>query len=153
MSLDGMNKIFTLGSIDALQVSEQEAIDAAVESGLAAFVVDCDRARSCSAVLRAVVKATDYPEYFGSDMEALYDSLCDTLMDQKLGMLLWFRRLHSGDKALVDDAQEIAAVCQDVVDFASDNERVFAYAIDHAGAHPDPEPGIDPTPYSGHSAQ
>lgn len=151
MSLDNMNKMFTHGSIDALQVSEQEAIDAAVESGLAAFVVDCDRARSRSAVLRAVVKSIDYPEYFGGDLEAFYDCLCDTLMDQKQGMLLWFRRLHSGDKALENDAKEIAAVCQDVVDFAGDNERLFAYAIDHAGAHPEPEPGVDPTPYSGNS--
>lgn len=150
MSQVNIKEMFAQGSIDALKVSEQEAMDAAVESGLAAFVVDCDRARSRSAVLRAVVKAIDYPEFFGNDFDALYDGLCDTLMDQKEGLFLWFRRLHSGDKALAEDSLAIESVCQDVTEFAKDNEKLFAFAIDHAGAHPDPEPGIDPTPYSGH---
>lgn len=151
MSRVDIKKMFAAGSIDALQVSEQEAMDAAIESGYAAFVVDCDRARSRSAVLRAVVKAVDYPEFFGGDLEAFYDCLCDTLIDQKDGMLLWFRLLHSGDPALVDDAQEIISVCNDVVEFARDNERTFVFGIEHAGAHPEPEPGVDPTPYSGHA--
>ncbi len=151
MSLAEIKKMFSHGSIDALKVSEQEAMDAAVESGLASFVVDCDRARSRSAILRAVVKAIDYPEFFGGDLEAFYDCLCDTLVDQKQGMFLWFRHLHSGDPALESDAQAIIAVCDDMVEFARDNDRVFAYAVQHAGAHPEPEPGVDPTPYSGRS--
>ncbi len=137
------------GRVDAESISENAALAAAAESGLTALVVDCDRARNRSAVLRAVVKAIDYPEFFGGDLDAFYDGLCDTLLDQKEGLFLWFRHLHSGDPALAEDAQAIQSVCDDVVEFAANNERRFAYAIQHAGAHPEPEPGVDPTPYSG----
>ncbi|MBV2180655.1 barstar family protein [Castellaniella sp. MT123] len=149
MSLAQINEMFAHGVVDALAVSEQDALAAATEAGLAAFAVDCDRARSRSAVLRAVVKAIDYPEFFGGNLDALYDCLCDTLSDQKVGLFLWFRHLHSGDPALVEDAKAIQGVCDDVVEFGQNNERQFAYAIQHAGAHPAPEPGVDPTPYSG----
>lgn len=137
------------GEIDATTISEQDALAVATESGLTAFVVDCDRARNRSAILRAVVKAIDYPEFFGTNLDAFYDCLCDTLQDQKEGLFLWFRQLHSGDPGLAEDALAIQSVCNDVVEFAENNERRFAYAIQHAGAHPAPEPGVEPTPYSG----
>ncbi|SHI15250.1 barstar family protein [Pollutimonas bauzanensis] len=137
------------GLMDVSAVSRDEVIVAAGALGMTAFVVDCDRARSRSAVLRAVVKAVDFPEYFGGNLDALYDCLCDTLLDQKTGMFLWFHNLHSGDPALSDDAQAILGVCADVVEFASNNEKCFTYVVEHAGRHPDPEPGISPTPYSG----
>jgi RNAse (barnase) inhibitor barstar len=140
------------GLIEVSAVSKDEVIDAAAAAGLTPFVVDCDRARSRSAVLRAVVKAVDFPEYFGGNLDALYDCLCDTLLDQKGGMFLWFHNLHSGDPALTEDSQAILRVCADVVDFAANNDRHFSYFVEHAGKHPDPEPGISPTPYSGSRA-
>ncbi|HUG58823.1 MAG TPA: barstar family protein [Candidimonas sp.] len=137
------------GLLDVSAASKDELISAAGKLGMAAFVVGCDRARSRSAVLRAVVKAVDFPEFFGGNLDALYDCLCDTLLDQKTGLFLWFHNLHSGDPALADDARAILGVCADVADFAVNNDRKFAYVVEHAGKHPDPEPGIAPTPYSG----
>ncbi len=143
-------KQFTKSSLlDASSITQDDAVAQAREQGLAAFVVDCDRARSRSAVLRAVVKAVDFPEFFGGNLDALYDCLCDTVLDQKTGMLLWFHNLHSGDPALADDANAILDVCADAMEFANSNGRVLVYAVQHAGKHPDPEPGIAPTPYSG----
>lgn len=150
MSSAQIHKMLKQGEVDAQAISEEDAVAMAEASGLAAFVVNCDRARNRSAVLRAVVKAIDYPEFFGGNLDALYDCLCDTLQDQKTGLFIWFRHLHSGDPALADDTLAIQAVCNDVVEYGLSNERVFAFAIQHAGAHPDPEPGIEPTPYSGH---
>lgn len=141
------------GLIDVAAVSRDEVIGAATDLGMTAFVVDCDRARSRSAVLRAVVKAVDFPEFFGGNLDALYDCLCDTLLDQKTGLFLWFHNLHSGDPALADDAKAIQSICNDVVEFAGNSDRQFAYVIQHAGKHPDPEPGIAPTPYSGSREQ
>lgn len=126
------------GLIDAPAASQDDAMAAAAQAGLTPFVVDCDRARSRSAVLRAIVKAVDFPEFFGSSLDGLYDCLSDTVIDQKEGLFLWFHRLHTGDPALADDADAILAVCADVVDFASNNERIFSYVVDHAGKHPDP---------------
>ena len=137
------------GVIDSAAISRDEAVTRAQEAGMTAYVVDCDRARSRSAVLRAVVKAVDFPEFFGGDLDALYDCISDTVLDQKTGLFLWFDHLHSGDPALADDAAAILAVCDDVVEFARNNDRRFSYAVVHAGKHPDPEPGIAPTPYSG----
>jgi len=137
------------GLIDSAAIPKDEAIERAQAAGLTAYVVDCDRARSRSAVLRAVVKAVDFPEFFGGNLDALYDCICDTVLDQKAGLFLWFDKLHSGDPALAEDAQAIMTVCDDVVEFARNNERSFSYAVVHAGKHPDPEPGVAPTPYSG----
>jgi RNAse (barnase) inhibitor barstar len=137
------------GQLDVSRVSRDEAVRAATALGVSAIVVNCDRARSRSAVFRAVVKAVDFPEYFSGNLDSLYDCLCDTVLDHKTGLMLWFDKLHSGDPALADDAQAIASVCADVVEFAANNDRYFSYAIEHAGKHPDPEPGIAPTPYSG----
>jgi len=141
------------GLIEVDALDRDALIQAAQGLDLTVCIVNCDKARSRSAVLRAVVKAVDFPEFFGGNLEALYDCLCDTLRDQKTGVLLWFDKLHSGDPALADDAQAIIAVCEDAAQFARDNEKVFAFVIDHSGKHPDPEPGIAPTPYTGHSEQ
>jgi len=134
----------TSGLLDAVAFRQDDALRAAREAGLLGVVADCDRARSRSAVLRAVVKAVDFPEFFGSDLDAFYDCLCDTVLDQKTGLLLWFHRLHSGDPALEEDAGRIQEICDTVAQFAQNNDRRFVYALDHAGRHPEPEP--DPVP-------
>ena len=54
-------------------LDKKAVVDAAHELGLALFVANCDPARSRSAVLRAIVKAVDFPEYFGGNLDALYD--------------------------------------------------------------------------------
>ena len=56
---------------------------AAKEHGLAWCVADCDKARSRSAVFRAVVKAVDYPQFFGGDFDGLFDCLREALTDLK----------------------------------------------------------------------
>lgn len=135
------------GLIEASATSQDDVIQAATDAGLTAIVVDCDRARSRSAVLRAIAKAVDFPEFFGSNLDALYDCLCDTAIDQRDGLFLWFYKLHTGDPILADDAKAVLDVCADVVDFAANNERVFSYVVEHAGKHPDPvveEPVTDP---------
>jgi RNAse (barnase) inhibitor barstar len=137
------------GLLDVATVSQKEVVEAAQSLGMTMFVVDCDRARSRSAVLRAIAKAVDFPEFFGSNLDALYDCLCDTVQDQKAGMFLWLHNLHSGDPALADDAAAIISVCGDAAEFASNNERMFAFGVVHSGRHPEPEPGVSPTPYSG----
>src|SRR5690554_6262505 len=111
------------GLVDVASSEQDEVFKAAEQAGVTAFVVDCDRARSRSAVLRAVVKAVDFPEFFGGNLDALFDCLCDTVLDQKTGLFLWFHNLHSGDPGLQEDAVAIQAVCDDVVEFAANNSR------------------------------
>ena len=143
-------KLQKSGLLDVSSISQEEVVNAANALGMTVFVVDCDRARSCSAVLRAIAKAVDFPEYFGSNLDALSDCLCDTVLDQKIGAVLWLHNLHSGDPVLAADAAAIESVCADTVEFAVNNDRYFAYVVEHAGKHPDPEPGVAPTPYAGH---
>ena len=124
------------GLIEATE-SQQEGIFALAQAAeITAVTVECDRARSRSAVLRAIVKAVDFPEFFGNDLDALYDCLCDTVLDQK-----------TGDPELAENAQAILSVCNDVADFASSKGRYFGYTVIHAGKHPDPDPGVAPAPY------
>ena len=54
------------GQIDALSVSQEEVAKQADALGITYFPVECDRARSRSAVLRAVVKSIQItPEKLG----------------------------------------------------------------------------------------
>lgn len=118
---------------------------AAAEHGLTFFTADCDRARSRSAVLRAIAKAVDFPVFFGNDMESLYDCLADTVQDQRQGVLLYLQKLHSGDPALENDAGHIRTICENLADALTGTGKVFAFVIEHAGRHPDPEPATSQT--------
>jgi hypothetical protein len=123
--------------------SELEAIQAAsAQSELAWCVADCDRARNRSAVFRAVVKAVDYPQFFGSSFEGLFDCLCDSLSDQRKGLVLLIDKLHSADPVLKKDLAGLTQVLDDVVIQAVEQGRVFIYGISHAGKHPDAVPGV-----------
>jgi RNAse (barnase) inhibitor barstar len=126
------------GALDPHGLDIEAVVNTAYELGLALLVANCDPARSRSAVLRAIVKAVDFPEYFGGNLDALFDCLCDTVLDQKVGVVLWLYRLHSGDPSLEEDARRIATVCSDAALFAQRNGRVFSYVIEHAGKHSDP---------------
>lgn len=137
------------GLIDVTESQYDDVFKLAQAADITAITVECDRARSLSAVLRAVVKAVEYPEFIGKDLDALYDCLCDTVLDQKTGLYLWFNKLHTGDPALAEDAEAILSICNDVADFFSNKGRYFGYTIMHSGKHPDPEPGVTPAPYAG----
>ena len=128
------------GAIDPTQ--GLEALEsAAKERGLSWCVSDCEKARSWSAVFRAVVKAVDYPQFIGGSFDALYDCLNDSLLDQKDGLVLVLDKLHSADPAIVNEGKEFLQILNDAVQFAQKNGRVFIYAIHHAGKHPDAIPG------------
>lgn len=136
------------GGLFEAPAGQQEALnEMAQQAGLTVMVADCDRARSRSAVLRAVAKAVDYPEFFGNDLEALYDCLTETVRDQPEGLFLWFNRLHTADEAIARATEDVLGVCADVVDYCARKGRIFVYAIDHAGKHSAPEPGVAPAPY------
>ncbi|OZI45687.1 barstar family protein 2 [Bordetella genomosp. 5] len=136
------------GAIEHADLDKQDMVNATHELGMSLMVADCDRARSRSAVLRAIAKAVDFPEFFGGNLDALYDCLCDTVLDNKTaGVVLWLYRLHSGDPALEDDAASIEEVCADAARFATENGKIFCYVVEHAGKHPDPEPGVAAQPY------
>lgn len=150
MSQATLQTLLQTGGLIQAEESQQSALfELAQTQTITPFIVECDRARSRSAVLRAIVKAVDYPQQLGKDLDALYDCLCDTVLDQPKGLYLWFNKLHTGDPLLAEDAQAILSVCNDVVDFAANKGRYFAYTVVHAGKHPDPDPGIAPRPYSG----
>lgn len=59
------------GVLDATGLTAADFLEQAQDQGLTALEVSCDRARNRSAVLRAVAKAVDYPEFFGGNLDAL----------------------------------------------------------------------------------
>jgi len=113
-----------------------------VEAGALWGVANCSRARNRSAVFRAIVRAVDYPEFIPGKFEALYDCLCDTLLDQRVGLVLILVAFHSADEGLEKDVEGILQVLNDAVDFAQENGKIFIYGIEHAGRHPDADPGV-----------
>lgn len=129
------------GEFDPLSYTDVLRAEAAAHS-MAWCVADCDRARSVSAVFRAIVKAVDYPQFFGSSFDGLYDCLCDTLLDQKVGLVLLMDKLHTGDPAIASEGVAFMQIMSDALDFARENDRVFLFGIDHAGKHAEDTPGV-----------
>ncbi|MBX6318029.1 barstar family protein [Pigmentiphaga sp.] len=111
---------------------------AAQESNLALFEVDCSRAKSKSAVLRAIANTVDFPEHFGGNLDALYDCLCDTVLDQEVGMVLALRHVRQDDPGLAEHAAAIAQVGEDVVEFARENGKTFAFILERADSAAEP---------------
>lgn len=123
--------------------SDLVAIKAALENAeIGCFRADCSKARNRSAVFRAVVKAVDYPEFFGSSFDGLYDCLSDTVADQKVGVGLLLDDLHSADPELEKDMARLVDVLNEVAEYARDRGKVFIFGIKHGGKHPEAVPGV-----------
>lgn len=128
----------TGGTLYRTGVNASELHRAAKTLNVALFDVDCARAKSKSAVLRAIAKAVDFPEHFGGNLDALYDCLTDTLLEQKVGMVLALRNLHEDDPGLAEHAPAIAQVCEDAVEFARENGKVFTFILEKADGAAEP---------------
>jgi RNAse (barnase) inhibitor barstar len=137
-----VQKLMKKGGELELPAELHDVSQALVQADIAWCVADCDRARNRSALFRAIVKAVDYPQFFGSSFEGLYDCLCDSVSDQKVGLALVLDNLHSADPTLQGDMAELGQVLSDVVAQASDNSKVFIFAIRHVGRHADDAPGV-----------
>ncbi len=103
---------------------------AAHDLKLTSFVVDCTRARTKSAVLRAIANTVDFPEHFGGNLDALYDCLTDTLLDQKTGMVVAIMHLHEDDPGLLPHVPAIVQVFEDAIEFARENGKVFTFVLE-----------------------
>ena len=96
--------------------------------GYAVFEADCSKAKSCSAVLRAIANAVDHPEYFGSNLDALLDCLTGVVLDEQRGALVVLRDLNKDDPGIAAHTEAILETFSDAVEYARDNGRVLAYA-------------------------
>lgn len=137
-----VQKLLSKGGPYEPKNDDAEFQQSASEAELLWCVADCSKARNRSAFFRAVVKAVDYPQFFGSRFDGLYDCLRDSVDDQKVGMVLRLDQLHTLDPALEADMAELTQVLDDVVSHASDQGKVFIYGIHHSGRHLDDIPGV-----------
>jgi len=137
-----VQKLLSKGGAYEPSQDDAEFQRSALEAELLWCAADCSKARNRSAFFRAVVKAVDYPQFFGSRFDGLYDCLRDSVDDQKVGMVLLLDQLHSSDPALENDMAELIQVLDDVVSHASDQSKVFIYGIHHSGRHPEDTPGV-----------
>lgn len=128
------------GELVAEQAQDFRAL--AQDAEIAWCEADCSKARNRSALFRAVVKAVDYPQFFGGNFEGLYDCLTESVQDQKAGLVLVFKDLHSADPDIERDLAQLQQVLEDVVDSANESSRVFVFSIEHGGKHPDDAPGV-----------
>ncbi len=107
-------------------------VQAAKELGLDFFDIDCARAKSKSAVLRAIANALDFPEHFGNNLDALYDSLTDTLTDHERGLVIVLRGLHVDAPGLAEHVQALGDVFNDAMEYARENGRALSYVLEPA---------------------
>mgnify|MGYP002403290205 CR=1 FL=1 len=116
------------GHVPGDEVDSTELAAAAAELGYAVFEVECDRAKSKSAVLRAIAGAVDFPEYFGSNLDALLDCLTSTVLDQQqAGALVVLNNLHHQDPGLAEHVDDIMDTFADAAEYVRDNGRVLAF--------------------------
>lgn len=114
------------GGVIAGTQLEASLVDSVARScGYTLFDAQCARAKTKSAVLRAIATAVDFPEYFGGNLDALYDCLTDTVLDQKDGVVLLLNNLHDDAPGLEAHIEAILQVCADASEFAKDNGRLL----------------------------
>ncbi|GAA5233853.1 barstar family protein [Verticiella sediminum] len=112
-----------------VQAAEDALAGAAGALGYAVFPVDCARAKSKSAVLRAIATAVDFPEFFGGNLDALLDCLTATVLDQPgPGALLLLKDINGGEPALAEHLEDIMTTFADAAEYVRDNGKVLAYA-------------------------
>lgn len=109
--------------------SAPELVERAQALGYAVFEADCSKAKSLSAVLRAIANAVDYPEYFGSNLDALLDCLTGTVLDQPRGALVILRGLNTEEPGIAPHVDALLETFADAVEYVRDNNRVMAYAV------------------------
>ena len=128
-SNDALQQQLQMGGLipDSYADASQLAL-AAKALGLKVFNVDCDRAKSKSAVLRAIAGAVDFPEYFGGNLDALLDCLTTTVLDQQAGALVVLCNLHESEPTLSEHVGDIMDTFADAAEYARDNARVLAVA-------------------------
>lgn len=102
--------------------------EAAGSLGLKVFAVNCSRAKSKSAVLRAIATAVDFPEFFGGNLDALMDCLTTTVLDQKSGALILLCGLHDEEPGLTGHIPDILDTFADAAEDVRESQRVLAYA-------------------------
>lgn len=134
-----INDIFSKGGqLPTLELEKVQAL--AADKAFAFILVECDKARTLSAILRAFSKAVDYPVSLGSDMDSFFDCLSETILD-KGAVCMYVNNLHSGDPALQERAMEVIAVLDNVVEWALSKNKQFVYSVNHAGKLSDPDLG------------
>lgn len=112
-----------------VQAAEDALTQAAQALGYALFAVDCARAKSKSAVLRAIATAVDFPEYFGSNLDALLDCLTTTVLDQPApGALVLLKDVNVDEPALAEHVDDIVTTFADAAEYVRDNGKVLAFA-------------------------
>lgn len=128
-SNDGLQRQLQMGGLIPESYGDPgELTHAAQALGLTVFHVDCDRAKSKSAVLRAIAGAVDFPEYFGGNLDALLDCLTATVLDQQTGALVMLCNLHEHEPTLSEHVGDIMETFADAAEYARDNARVLAVA-------------------------
>lgn len=112
-----------------VQADAQALSSAAQALGYAVFSVDCSRAKSKSAVLRAIASAVDFPEFFGGNLDALLDCLTTTVLDQPAaGSLVLLQGINESEPAVAEHLDDILTTFADAAEYVRDNGKVLAYA-------------------------
>lgn len=111
------------GAVYGARASVDELREAAKAAGLAFYPIECARAKTKSALLKAIETALDFPEHFGHNLDALYDCLTDLVLEQDKGLVLVLKGLHEEDERQVAEHGAVTQVFEDVIEFARENRR------------------------------
>lgn len=111
---------------------------AAKSAQLGFFEVQVGRAKSKSAVLKSIARTLDFPEHFGSNLDALYDCLTDMVVEHPKGLCVVLRGLHTREPALGEHVPALRQVLEDAAAFARERQRCFTFYIEELDAMVEP---------------
>ena len=70
------------------------------------ITLDCGELKSSQAFHESIAKAMHFPDYYGQNLDALFDCLTDIRQDQELVLLNW----HAFSYAMKDYAEKVLYV-------------------------------------------
>jgi RNAse (barnase) inhibitor barstar len=101
---------------------------AAVRAGMASFCLDLARIQGKDGFLDAVADTLDFPDYFGSNWDALYDCLTDLSWLEADDYFLVFRHLENFGSQSPSDLALARTIVQDAAAFWKQcGVRFFAF--------------------------
>ncbi len=101
--------------------------------GMRIYDIDCERAKTLSAILKIIAHAMDFDDQFDGNLDRLYDHVTEIVLDTNEDIVMVLRNLHEADASgRGDQVQAIVQVLEEAVEYARDHGHVLAVLVEPA---------------------
>jgi RNAse (barnase) inhibitor barstar len=99
--------------------------------GMRVYDIDCDRAKTMSAILKIIAHAMDFDDQFEGKLDRLYDHVTEIVLDTNEDIVMVLRNLHEADASgRGDQIAAIVQVLEEAVEYARSHGHVLTVLVE-----------------------